>query len=116
MDRAGADSEHGEVFTRAWVVDLILDLAGYTVDRDLGALVAVEPSCGAGAFLGPMTQRLLASCASHGRSITDATGAIRAFDLLADNVELARKAVTADLERAGVDLESAASLARGWRR
>lgn len=27
--------EHGEVFTRRWVVELILDLAGYTSDRDL---------------------------------------------------------------------------------
>jgi hypothetical protein len=41
---------HGEVFTRRWVVDLILDLAGYDADRDLASLVAIEPACGAGAF------------------------------------------------------------------
>lgn len=27
--------EYGEVFTRRWVVDTILDLAGYTPDKDL---------------------------------------------------------------------------------
>ncbi len=34
VDEAG---EHGEVFTRPWVVGLILDLVGYTPDRDLAA-------------------------------------------------------------------------------
>ncbi|HEX4832333.1 MAG TPA: hypothetical protein VH478_14715 [Trebonia sp.] len=29
----GADGEHGEVFTRPWVVELILDLVGYTGPR-----------------------------------------------------------------------------------
>ena len=70
--------DHGEVFTRRWVVELILDLAGYTVDRDLAVMTAVEPSCGAGAFLGPMVERLVQSCESHGRSITEAAAAIRA--------------------------------------
>jgi hypothetical protein len=26
---------HGEVFTRRWVVEVLLDLTGYTVGRDL---------------------------------------------------------------------------------
>ena len=67
--------EHGEVFTRRWVVELILDLAGFTADRDLGGLVAVEPSCGAGAFLVPMTERLIESCSRHGRPLSDIAGA-----------------------------------------
>ena len=41
IDEAG---EHGEVFTRRWIVELILDLSGYTADRDLAAMLAVEPS------------------------------------------------------------------------
>src|SRR6185437_6692730 len=80
-----AEGEHGEVFTRKWVVDLLLDLVGYTVERDLAALVAVEPACGTGAFLGPMIERLSASCQRHGRSITDARHALRAYDLLPKN-------------------------------
>ena len=42
IDEAG---QHGEVFTRRWVVELILDLTGYTADRDLGGMLAIEPSC-----------------------------------------------------------------------
>ena len=58
--------EYGAVFTRRWVVELILDLAGYTSDRDLAAMRAVEPACGSGAFLGPMVERLALSCRAHG--------------------------------------------------
>ena len=43
--------EHGEIFTRRWIVELILDLAGYDADRDLASMTAVEPACGAGAAL-----------------------------------------------------------------
>ena len=56
------DGAHGEVFTRRWVVDLILDLVGYRTADDLGASVIVEPACGAGAFLVPIAERLAESC------------------------------------------------------
>jgi len=100
IDEAG---EHGEVFTRRWVVELILDLSGFTVDRDLGGMVAVEPSCGSGAFLAPMTERLIESCRSHGRPLSDISSALRAFDLLSVNAELAQKAVAEALIEAGLD-------------
>ncbi len=65
-DRAAATAELGEVFTRRWIVDLILDLVGYTSERDLATLVAIEPACGGGAFLGPMVDRLIDSCIHQG--------------------------------------------------
>ena len=65
------DGTHGEVFTRRWVVDLILDLAGYRAVEDLGASVIVEPACGTGAFLVPIVERLAESCTRHGRSLAD---------------------------------------------
>jgi hypothetical protein len=34
---------HGEVFTRRWVVEVLLDLTGYTADGGLGSLRLVEP-------------------------------------------------------------------------
>jgi adenine-specific DNA-methyltransferase len=108
IDEAG---EHGEVFTRRWVVELILDLAGFTVDRDLGGLVAVEPSCGSGAFLGPMTERLIKACRLHHRPLTDIGDALHAFDLLAANAELAHKTVAGALIEAGVTDAEALAIA-----
>ncbi len=50
----------GAVFTRAEVVDFILDLVGYTDDQPLYTKRLLEPSFGGGAFLLPAVRRLLA--------------------------------------------------------
>jgi adenine-specific DNA-methyltransferase len=105
-------AERGEVFTRRWIVDLILDLTGYTADRDLGALVVVEPSCGAGAFLVPIVERLIESCCRHGRELSEIGGALRAFDLLPANTEIAQKAVAKALTDAGMAHDHAGVIAR----
>ena len=110
IDEAG---EHGEVFTRRWVVELILDLSGFTADRDLGGMVAVEPSCGSGAFLAPMTERLIESCRIHDRPLADIRTALRAFDLLPVNAELAQKTVAGALIEAGLGDTEAKSIASG---
>lgn len=106
--------EYGEVFTRRWVVDFILDLVEYASERDLGAEVLVEPSCGTGAFLVPVVERLIESAVLHHRPLTSLAPAIRAFDLLPANAELARKAVVATLVDAGVDTDQAQLLAETW--
>jgi hypothetical protein len=106
--------EHGEVFTRRWIVDLILDLVGYEAERDLAVLVAVEPACGTGAFLGPMVARLSASCRLHGRSLLDASGAIHAYDLLTRNVEASRRLVEKVLIDDGWPTEDAVTAAETW--
>ncbi|MFD6715187.1 Eco57I restriction-modification methylase domain-containing protein [Micromonospora chalcea] len=106
--------EHGEIFTRRWIVDLILDLAGYTADRDLAGLVAVEPACGGGAFLAAMASRISASCRKHDRPILDAKPALRAFDLLAPSVAASRRLVRNVLTDEGWPLPEANDLARAW--
>lgn len=108
----GAD--YGEVFTRRWVVDLILDLVGYTPDKDLGAQVLVEPSCGSGAFLVPIVERLISSVSRHGRELHTLGPAIRSFDLLDGNADCARKSITDLLATNGLPEADAACLAAEW--
>ncbi|MGI8632679.1 MAG: Eco57I restriction-modification methylase domain-containing protein [Solirubrobacterales bacterium] len=107
-------TDYGEVFTRRWVVDLILDLVGYTPDKDLGARVLIEPSCGTGAFLVPVVERLIAASAGHGRDVRELGGAVGAFDLLDANAERARKAVAELLTCHGLTDGEAETLAREW--
>jgi len=104
----------GAVFTRRWAADLVLDLAGYTAEKDLAKGVAVEPSCGAGAFLLPMADRLVESCARTGTPLSTATGAIRAFDLDPAACAAARAAVRARLAEHGAGPQLAGRLARAW--
>ncbi|MFB6556446.1 Eco57I restriction-modification methylase domain-containing protein [Streptomyces sp. NPDC056405] len=106
--------EHGEVFTRAWVVELILELLGYTADKDLCDLRLVEPACGRGAFLAIVASRISASCHVHQRPITDAIDAVRAFDLLGRNVEQSRSLVTETLQEEGWEPEDARKVATAW--
>ncbi len=108
----GAD--YGEVFTRRWVVEMILDLVGYSADRDLAAQVIVEPACGTGAFLVPIIDRLVESAVRHGHDLRSLGGAVRAFDLLDANAERARKAVASRLYEAGLTQDEAETAAAGW--
>jgi len=105
---------YGEVFTRRWVVEVLLDLTGYTTDRDLGSLRLMEPSCGSGAFLGPAVERLIKSAKAQGRDLTSLGHAIRALDLQAEHVEVSRALCRDLLVAAGVAAPSAAALVDEW--
>ena len=111
---ADPGADYGEVFTRGWVVEFILDLVGYTADLDLGGEVVVEPSCGSGAFLGPIIDRLLESSRMHGRDPRTLASAVRAFDLRDENASLARKEAALRLVAAGLDDEEAQNIAAQW--
>jgi adenine-specific DNA-methyltransferase len=71
----------GVVYTKRWVVELLLDLAGYTSSANLVDAVAVEPSAGDGAFLGRMIERLADSCERQGRPISDCRSALMLLHL-----------------------------------
>ena len=71
----------GVVYTKKWVVELLLDLAGYTADCNLADAVVVEPSAGEGAFLSLIIERLLLSCQRLGRPVSDCKNSIIAFEL-----------------------------------
>ncbi|CAN5875848.1 Eco57I restriction-modification methylase domain-containing protein [soil metagenome] len=106
--------QYGEVFTRRWVVDLILDLVGYEPESDLSGRVIVEPSCGAGAFLLPIVERLIGSAQRHGRDLSSLGPAIRAYDLSEANAQVARKSVALMLEDAGAGEATASQLVSEW--
>nr|WP_246422241.1 N-6 DNA methylase [Nocardiopsis mwathae] len=115
LSQATADAmEHGEVFTRGWVVDLILDLVGYTADRDLASLRLAEPACGAGAFMMAVTRRLSASCRAHGRDIADAVHAAQALDLIPLNVKKTQEVVRAQLLADGWAASSVDAVVEAW--
>lgn len=104
----------GAVFTRRWAAELVLDLAGYTADKDLAAGRVTEPSCGGGAFLVPIIERLAKSCADRGTSLETAANTIRAWDLNEESVSDARAIVRSTLRDHGVNPGKAAALARRW--
>ena len=104
----------GVVYTKRWVVDLLLDLAGYTSDKNLVDAVAIEPAAGDGAFLGPMIERLVDSCERLGRPLTDCTKSLVAFELSTKSADQARALSREVLAQKGVKPALAKRLAAGW--
>ncbi len=107
-------STYGEVFTRRWVVESLLDLTGYLAIEDLSILTLLEPSCGSGAFLIPAIERLLVSRARTGVPFAELGDCIRAYDLQNDHVEMARKLVVEALISDGCTQDDAEALATTW--
>lgn len=114
MPRPQIERGPGVVYTRSWVVDLMLDLAGYNPANDLGAGTIVEPGCGDGAFLSRIIPRLLASARKHGRPVDSLHEAVRGYELDADVANLARKNVTDLLTEAAVPQSLADELSAAW--
>ncbi|WP_336648468.1 Eco57I restriction-modification methylase domain-containing protein [Microbacterium sp. MMO-10] len=114
MPRPQADRGAGVVYTRAWVVDLMLDLIGYDVSADLGAHTIVEPGCGDGAFLSRIVPRLAASAKEHGRPLDSLTEAVRGYELDPESAERARTVVANLLVQAGASEETSRALAIAW--
>lgn len=105
---------HGVVLTKPHVVSLILDLAGYTVDRDLTKLSLLEPACGLGAFLVPAVERLVVVAERFHLKVSDLKAPITAYDIDEDHVAQSRAAVVAVLRRHGVDKRKAQATANRW--
>jgi len=111
---APAGEARGVVYTKPWVADLVLDLAGYEPAGDLAARYAVEPSAGEGAFLVPMIRRLLQSLPAHGRRLEDCRDSIRAYELDADAAAQAVELAEGELRRHGASAGIAGKIAAGW--
>ena len=114
---AGTESR-GAIFTRAEVVDFILDLAGYTEDQPLHEKRLLEPSFGGGDFLyWPAIGRLLAAWRSsqHAKTVVEELGdAIRAVELHRQTFSATRAAVIERLKQESIADQSAAALADRW--
>ena len=106
---------HGVVYTKKWVVSLILDIAGYTIDKKLWNSVVVEPSCGHGSFLDEIVKRLLES-AKRDNMLDEAylESCVRAFDLDEKSVYESRCIVRRNLICYGISENIAEKLSEKW--
>ncbi|MGQ0812592.1 MAG: Eco57I restriction-modification methylase domain-containing protein [Nitrospiraceae bacterium] len=104
----------GVVYTKRWVVELLLDLSGYCQEKNLLDVLAVEPAAGDGAFLGPMIERLVESCRRLGRSLFDSRHSLIAYELDEKSAARARILAQTILVERGVSRPLAERLAETW--
>ncbi len=113
----GGSAARGAIFTRAEVVDFILDLAGYTVDQPLHKKRLLEPSFGGGDFLLTIVSRLLSAWRTvnnRGDPLDVLGDAIRAVELHRETFHSTRASVLALLKREGLTVKSSSALADRW--
>ncbi len=107
----------GAIFTRAEVVDFILDLVGYTEDKPLHKKRLLEPAAGGGDFLLQAIGRLLTAwrASKNKESVVDGIGdAIRAIELHQETFTATRATVLQRLIQEGIANSSAAILVDRW--
>lgn len=117
LANAGGVEERGAIFTKREVVELILDLCGYTVDRDLTQSRLLEPSFGDGDFLLPAMERLLASWRVHakrGAVFEQLKDCLRAVELHRSTFTRTKACIIELLETEGIEATIATALADRW--
>ena len=114
---SGAE-ERGAIYTRREVVEFILDLVGYTVDRPLAEYRLLEPSFGAGDFLLPALQRLLEAARHSSECLMPERlePALRGVELHRDTFERTKQEAHRMLVRNGVKRAEADRLVQVWLR
>lgn len=105
----------GAVYTRRWMVELVLDVAGYTVEAPILDRVLCEPSCGHGSFLAVIAERIAkAAIASNRTSYNDLAPRVIAYDIEEDSVTESVIRVTEALSDAGIDPDLSQRVAESW--
>jgi len=111
----GGIEARGAIFTKAEVVDFILDLVGYTENKLLYQKRILEPSFGGGDFLLPIVERLLSTWRTSrqaGDAVFTLGNAIRAVELHKETFLSTRQRVLDLLEKEGI--ASASTLVDRW--
>ncbi|MBK8039563.1 MAG: Eco57I restriction-modification methylase domain-containing protein [Verrucomicrobiaceae bacterium] len=113
MKTAPSD-ERGAIFTRPEVVDFMLDLSGYTLDRPLWRFRLLEPSFGGGEFLLRAVERLLQAAQKAKIAATELSPALRAVELHGDTFQQGREALAKLLKEHRVPDATASNLLDAW--
>jgi hypothetical protein len=111
-------AELGAIFTKREVVEFMLDLAGYGVEKDLTQASLLEPSFGQGDFLLVAVERLLDSALQYHGPFFDAVSllrnALRAVELHQETFTAMRSTLLLFLEERGIEPQDALQLVDAW--
>ncbi|MCO4095364.1 MAG: N-6 DNA methylase [Acidovorax sp.] len=117
LANAGSVAERGAICTRREVVEFVLDLCGYTPDRNLRLYQLLEPSFGDGDFLMPALERLLTAwrrSPGSGSVFDQLKDCLRGVELHRETYVRTKASVVARLIGEGIAASIATALADEW--
>ncbi|NJM38926.1 MAG: N-6 DNA methylase [Akkermansiaceae bacterium] len=112
--KSASETERGAIFTKTEVVDFMLDLIGYTVDRPLWKLRLLEPSFGGGDFLLIAIERLLDSAARDKVNAEELRPCFRGVELHRASFESTSERIQRRLLAGGYTRANVDSLTQHW--
>lgn len=105
---------HGVVYTKRWVVNLILDVAGYSGSKILNARLC-EPSCGEGSFLRAIAERLAKEAKGvDALNVSTLSPRVISYDLDSNSVAISRRVIVNVLVEEGMLEQDAEAIANEW--
>ena len=105
---------NSSVYTKSWVVELMLDLIGYVPGNNISKKIIVEPACGAGSFLISIARRLSEEVKNQGLSWNSIAESVKAYEISQESATKAIAAVTSTLVQNGCPSLFAYSIANSW--
>ena len=85
---------HGDVPTAPEVVRYMLDLVGYTADKNLSDTIILEPSCGEGEFIVEIARRLMESALRFGFGAQAAfVRCVYGYDIVEEKIQRCRERI-----------------------
>ena len=83
---------HGDVFTSPEVVKFMLDMLGYTSNRDLSQIRILEPACGEGEFIVEIAKRIGISALNFGFDAKTAIAeCVFGYDIDESKIQICKK-------------------------
>ena len=116
---ASEPEKRGAVFTQPLVVNFMLDLIGYTTDKDLTRFRVLEPSFGTGEFLLPIVKRLLTAFRKYhpnGNAQSILQNALRGIEIDSQTCKSTQQQVMQLLINEGITKAVASDLIKFWLR
>lgn len=104
----------GCVYTKKWMVEWILDIAGYKNGCNLLTKKIIEPSCGTGAFLFEIANRLITEKNEHKSNWSCLLDRVVAYDIDEEAVNIAKFNVLDLLKKSGCPELDANRIVNNW--
>lgn len=104
----------GQILTRTWVVDLMLDGLNYVEGSGLADRRIVDAGAGKGAFLFRIIDRLMNDAKRSSPSMATLSESLIAVEIQSHNVEQLREGVVSSLQKHGLRARDAMALAAKW--
>lgn len=104
----------GVVYTKRWIVESILDTAGYLVSADLSKIRIIEPSVGHGAFFVEIVRRLILSAQDRGIDVVHLRDCVRGYDIDPASIEMTKEKALKVMLEIGVSKGHAVDLLDYW--